>query len=515
MDDLEHRNSLPKGFQLNEYRIESILGKPGGFGITYLATDTNLEQHVAIKEYLPSDFAIREGVSTVYVKSSSDAESFHWGLKCFTDEARVLARFSHPNIVSVLRFFQENGTAYMVMEYQEGECLTERLKRGIIPEEELLSIVLPLLDGLEQIHEAGFLHRDIKPNNIYIRKDNTPVLLDFGSARYAIGQISRSVTSIVSPGYAPLEQYDNEAEEQGPWTDIYALGAVMYFAVSGEAPPPATRRVMKDPMQAAAKIGKGRYRRSLLSAIDWALELNEDRRPRTVSQWRDRLIAEPPLSVQMPDHLQTLGITRPSLWARSLCSFAAIGSFVLLLLLAGLGIAFTNQNQELKKQEHAAQVAKRQLVEETATLGQLNIDLEKELVEEQKRWMNNQRILNKLKHFEPEVVGALIDKQSIRDKLGLPLYVDIINISANDKDGGLVVREFPGSTHKRLGVIPTNTDCVSYTRKSRLQDSSWWLYLEYNDTVKGWVNSNYIKLDIDGICDEAAIRRATEQQAEQ
>jgi serine/threonine protein kinase len=508
LDDLEHRNSLPKGFQLNEYRIESILGKPGGFGITYLATDTNLDQYVAIKEYLPSDFAIREGVSTVYVKSSSDAESFHWGLKCFTDEAKVLARFSHPNIVSVLRFFQENGTAYMVMDYQQGECLTERLKRGIIPEEELLSIVLPLLDGLEQIHEAGFLHRDIKPNNIYIRQDSTPVLLDFGSARYAIGQISRSVTSIVSPGYAPLEQYDNEAEEQGPWTDIYALGAVMYFAVSGEAPPPATRRVMKDPMQSAISIGKGRYRRSLLSAIDWALELNEDRRPRNVAQWRERLIAEPPLSVEMPDHLQTMGITRPSLWARSLCSFAAIGSLILLLLLVGLSIAFFNQNLEMQKHKQALQSAQQHLIEEQDTLGQLIIDLRKELVEEQKRWMNNQRLLNKLKHFEPDVVKALIDKQSIRDKLDLPLYVDIVNIPSNDKDGGLVIREFPGTSHRRLGVIPTGTRCVAYTRKSRLQDNSWWAYLEYTDKIKGWVNTNYIKLDIDGICDEAAIRRA-------
>ncbi|MCV6637546.1 serine/threonine protein kinase [Candidatus Albibeggiatoa sp. nov. NOAA] len=510
MDDLEHRNSLPKGFQLNEYRIESILGKPGGFGITYLATDTNLDQYVAIKEYLPSDFAIREGVSTVYVKSSSDAESFHWGLKCFTDEARVLARFSHPNIVSVLRFFQENNTAYMVMEYQEGECLTERLKRGIIPEEELLSIVLPLLDGLEQIHAAGFLHRDIKPNNIYIREDNTPVLLDFGSARYAIGQISRSVTSIVSPGYAPLEQYDNEAEEQGPWTDIYALGAVMYFAVSGEAPPPATRRVMKDPMQPAASIGKGRYRRSLLSAIDWALELNEDRRPRTVEQWRDRLMAEPPLSVEVPEHLKVVGITRPSLWARSLCSFAAVGSLILLLLLAGLGIAFVNQNQEMQKHEQALKAAQQQLVEEQHTYGQYAINLEEALAKEEKRLKDMQKLIDKLKHFEPEVVKELTKNHTIRENISLPLYVDIINIRDDDKDGGLVVREFPGSTNKRLGVIPKDTHCVKYTRKSRLQDNSWWSYLEYNDTIKGWVNSGYIRLDVDNLCEKVTAHRTQE-----
>ncbi len=504
MDDLEHRNSLPKGFLLNEYRIESILGKPGGFGITYLAMDTNLEQYVAIKEYLPSDFAVREGVNTVYVKSSSDAESFQWGLKCFTDEARVLARFSHPNIVSVLRFFQENGTAYMVMEYQKGECLTERLKRGTLPEEELLSMVLPLLGGLEQIHAAGFLHRDIKPNNIYIREDNTPVLLDFGSARYAIGQISRSVTSIVSPGYAPLEQYDNEAEEQGPWTDIYALGAVMYFAISGDAPPPATRRVIKDPMQSAISIGKGRYRRSLLSAVDWALELNEENRPRTVAQWRDRLIAELPLSVQqMPDHLQMGGITRPSLWARSLCSFAAIGSLILLLLLIGLGTAFINQNQEIKKNESALRATKQQLIEEQDTLGQLVINLQEALAKEEMHLKQMEKLLGKLKHFEPDVVQALLSQQNIQEKLQLPLYVNIVNIPKNDKDGGLVVREFPGATNKPLGVIPTGTNCVPYTRKSRLQENSWWAFLEYDSALKGWVNSNYISLDLDGVCEKS------------
>ncbi|OQW93073.1 MAG: hypothetical protein BWK79_13070, partial [Beggiatoa sp. IS2] len=243
MEEQEHRNILPEGFLLQEYQIKSVLGKPGGFGITYLAKDTNLDQFVAVKEYLPTEFAIREGRSTVCIRSVSDKEAFEWGLKRFTEEAQVLARFKHPNIIWVLRFFRENGTAYMVMEYQEGENLAEYLKRlKILPEGDLLAIILPLLDGLEAIHQAGLLHRDIKPNNIYIRKDKTPVLLDFGSARDAIGQTSKTITSIVSPGYAPLEQYDNDIGEHGPWTDIYALGAVMYCAIAGEAPPASTRR---------------------------------------------------------------------------------------------------------------------------------------------------------------------------------------------------------------------------------------------------------------------------------
>lgn len=189
MEEQQHRNALPRGFKLFEYQIESVLGKPGGFGITYLATDSHLRQSVAIKEYLPTDFAIREGVSTVYVRSSSYEESFDWGLKCFIEEARVLAKFNHPNIVRVSRFFEAHGTAYMVMEYQKGQSLTDYLKQQrVLTEDELLAIVLPLLEGLKEIHLAGFLHRDIKPNNIYIREDKTPVLLDFGSARYAVGQ---------------------------------------------------------------------------------------------------------------------------------------------------------------------------------------------------------------------------------------------------------------------------------------------------------------------------------------
>jgi len=355
MEVQQYRNALPRGFLLNEYEIDSVLGKPGGFGITYLATDTQLRQSVAIKEYLPSDFAIREGVNTVSIKSSSDQESFQWGLKCFIDEAQVLAKFNHQNIVKVLRFFEANGTAYMVMEYQEGKSLTDYLKGGrTLTEKELLTIVLPLLDGLIEVHKAGFLHRDIKPSNIYIHSNNIPILLDFGSARYVVGQKTRSVTSIVTPGYAPLEQYDSEVKNQGPWTDIYALGAVMYYAISGEAPPAATRRIMKDPMIPAVKVGKGNYNNRLLKAIDWALELSEEDRPQTIAFWRGKMLAPAPTVTSSVKPRSQFS------W-----SFINVAGIVLILLLSAAVVMLFNKNMsynnEIEKERMARQRLESQL----------------------------------------------------------------------------------------------------------------------------------------------------------
>ena len=286
-----HRNALPRGFKLEEYEIEALLGH-GGFGITYLARDIHLNQHVAIKEYLPGEFAVREGISTVYAKSTSDEEAFQWGLQRFIKEAQTLAQFKHPNIMRVQRFFEAHGTAYMVMEYEEGMNLSEWLQGREFTEDGLLKLLLPLLEGLQKVHEAGFLHRDIKPQNIFIRNDGTPVLLDFGAARYAVGQRSTSLTSIVSPGYAPFEQYDANSP-QGPWTDIYALGAVMYYAVTGKKPQEVVSRLKHDDMTRLASQDKPEFRTELLKAIDWALALDEQARPQSVSEWRETLLAPP------------------------------------------------------------------------------------------------------------------------------------------------------------------------------------------------------------------------------
>ncbi len=288
------RNSLRPGHKLHWYQIERILGQ-GGFGITYLAHDGNLDQHVAIKEYLPMELAVREGDFSVYPASRAQDARYQWGLERFLAEARTLARFRHPAIVRVLSVFEANNTAYMVMEYQHGEALQHLLDaRGTLPERELVSLVVPLLDGLETIHAQGFIHRDIKPSNIFIRSDGHPVLLDFGSARQALGQETQTLTSVVSPGYAPFEQYYSRSDRQGPWTDIYGLGATLYRCVTGLQPMAAIDRseailkAERDVFVTASEIGAGNYSRSFLAAIDCALEFNEKKRPQTIAEWRPR-----------------------------------------------------------------------------------------------------------------------------------------------------------------------------------------------------------------------------------
>ena len=283
MSTSEIFDALPNGYTLQEYRIESMLGI-GGFGVTYLAHDNNLNTKVAIKEYLPGDFATRNDDHSVKPKSERARESFDWGLKAFVEESRTLATFRHPNIVRVMRFFEANATAYMVMEFIAGTPL----KRTNLDQAGLLRIVMPLLDGLDTIHQAGYLHRDIKPPNIFIRNDGSPILIDFGSARMK-ATVNKELTAIVSPGFSPLEQYHSHGR-QGPWTDLYALAGVMYWLVTGKKPVEAAARVGTDPMPAVAGTGDSMYySKHFLSAIDWALRVQETERPQSVTEWRTAL----------------------------------------------------------------------------------------------------------------------------------------------------------------------------------------------------------------------------------
>ena len=306
MNEKIHRNSLKPEHRLHWYVIERVLGQ-GGFGITYLAFDFNLDQHVAIKEYLPMELAVREGDNSVYPASASHGERYRWGLERFITEARTLAKFKHPAIVRVLSVFEENRTAYMVMEYERGESLQDILtSRKTLEEQELMKILFPLLGGLELIHSQGFIHRDIKPANIFIREDQSPVLLDFGSARQALGLQTRTLTSIVSPGYAPFEQYYSKSDKQGPWTDIYGLGATLYRAVSGRPPMDAIDRseailkAQRDMFVPATEIGRGRYSQRFLKAIDHALLFSEKQRPQSVAEWRDEFGIPPEEEVSPP-----------------------------------------------------------------------------------------------------------------------------------------------------------------------------------------------------------------------
>ncbi|MDD9883162.1 MAG: protein kinase [Gammaproteobacteria bacterium] len=288
MNQQTHRQALPKGFMLQEYQVDRVLGA-GGFGLTYLGWDTALEKPVAVKEYLPNDLAVRETNHSVAAKSRDDEDNFRWGLTRFLDEARTLARFKHPNIVSVYRYFEAHGTAYIVMEFVEGETFGAYLKRAGKPKESFLRAVLAaLLDGLAEVHRAGFMHRDIKPGNILLNAKGVPVLVDFGSARQEIGGRSRSITSVVTPGYAPIEQYSSRGN-QGPWTDIYALGAVAYRAITGAPPPDATERVLDDAITPAVEAARDKYSAEFLRAIDSALAVNNKDRLQDVDAWREAL----------------------------------------------------------------------------------------------------------------------------------------------------------------------------------------------------------------------------------
>jgi serine/threonine protein kinase len=296
--------ALPRGYALHEYQIEQTLGI-GGFGLTYLATDSNLNLKVAIKEYLPGDLAQRGEDQSVQPKSESTSDSFKWGLSRFLDESRTLAAFRHPNIVRVLRFFEANRTAYMVMEFVAGQPLGEWIRsRRPLEQSTVLGIASPLMDGLEVVHRAGYLHRDVKPGNIYIREDGSPVLLDFGSARAATAK--SELTAIITPGYAPIEQYHSHGQ-QGPWSDLYAFGGVLYWMITGKRPVEAVARVRQDMLPPAMQAAdRSRFSTELLAAVDWALTLHEEHRPQSVSEFRAALTG-PAASDQSTIKVQNTG----------------------------------------------------------------------------------------------------------------------------------------------------------------------------------------------------------------
>ncbi len=301
----EYRNALPENYTLHWYAIDSVLGR-GGFGITYLARDTNLNQPVAIKEFLPTDLAFRASDETIQPLSNQHAETYQWGLGRFLTEARTLAKFKHPNIVLIHSVFEANNTAYIVMEYETGQSLGEAYNGGrITTEEEFTRLLLSLMDGVECMHAQGFVHRDIKPSNIYLRENNHPILIDFGSARQALGIETRTLTTLVSPGYAPFEQYNatSENDDQGPWTDIYALGSTIYRGIAKKDPSDAltlaNKRIQGIPeeLEPATIAGAGRFSRRFLQSVDQALRFDPKDRPQSIAVWRDYLLGNTPLPV--------------------------------------------------------------------------------------------------------------------------------------------------------------------------------------------------------------------------
>lgn len=283
-------NCLPAGVQIGEYRVLDVIGE-GGFGIVYKARDLSLDREVAIKEYMPSALAGRQSSHQVHVRSQHRG-AFDAGLRSFINEARLLARFSHPTLVHVYRFFEAGGTAYMVMRHYEGQTLGRVLQAssGRIDQAQLSALLAPLLDVLEVLHAQDCFHRDIAPDNIFVQRDGSPVLLDFGAARRIIGDMTQALTMVLKPGFAPIEQYvDDGAMPQGAWTDIYQVGALIHQAATGRTPATSVARMVTDPMQPLTSEQVPGYSDTFLQGMQKALAVRPQDRPQSIAELRSLL----------------------------------------------------------------------------------------------------------------------------------------------------------------------------------------------------------------------------------
>jgi serine/threonine protein kinase len=305
-DELENGNRLPIGMRLAEFEITGYVGD-GGFSIVYLAWDHSLERQVALKEYMPSSLASRSGGTRVFPRSERHRETFDLGLKSFINEGKLLAQFDHPSLVKVYRFWKAHGTAYMVMPYYQGLTLKDTVRAMSQPPDEawLRGLLDPLIAALSVIHQAQCFHRDIAPDNVMLLAGTgKPLLLDFGAARRVIGDKTQALTVILKPGYAPVEQYaEDSTMRQGAWTDVYALAAVIYWAVTGKTPPPSVGRVLNDSYVPLAQSAAGRYSARFLAAVDRALVVLPEMRTPSIERLREELglgVAWPEAPVTAP-----------------------------------------------------------------------------------------------------------------------------------------------------------------------------------------------------------------------
>jgi len=301
----EHASALAPGTRLDEFELQQILGK-GGFGIVYLAQDHSLHRRVAIKEYMPASLAGRTETMRVSLRSGSDEESFRLGRESFVKEAKLLARFDHPSLLKVYRYWEANGTAYMAMPILRGRTLKQvrQAQEGPVEEAWLRGILMPLLGAIETLHRENVFHRDIAPDNIMILEDGRPVILDLGAARRVIGDMTQALTVILKTGYAPIEQYgEMPGVRQGPWTDLYALASVVHFALTGRTPPQSVTRMVTDKYQPLAHSAAGQCSAAFLEAIDACLAVLPQHRPQSVAELRALLAAtEPRVAARPPPH---------------------------------------------------------------------------------------------------------------------------------------------------------------------------------------------------------------------
>ncbi len=292
-------HALPAGYQLDDYCIERQLSL-GGFSIVYLATDSKGES-VAIKEYLPNSLALRGEGEIRPLITPDHVAAFRYGMKCFFEEGRALARLSHPNVIRVLNFFRANDTVYLVMEYEHGRTLQEFIQKNRInvTENFIRNVFTKLLNGLREVHSRKLLHLDLKPSNIYLRNNYTPVLIDFGAARQTLASDTPMLKPMYTPGFASPEHY-SQRDLLGPWSDIYSVGASMYACLAGAAPQAADSRMEKDALVPAMVRWEMQYSDQLLETIDWCLCLNHFYRPQSVFALQ-KALTEPVVAPLRPD----------------------------------------------------------------------------------------------------------------------------------------------------------------------------------------------------------------------
>src|SRR5262245_8239830 len=284
---------LPAGTELQKYRIERVLAS-GGFSYVYLARDSK-KQPVAIKEYLPATLALRVNGKAQPQIPEEELAKFRLGMKCFFEEAGAIAHLEHPNVVRVLDFFRANDTVYVVMRYEQGRSLEQHIKgrKGPVEVIWLRNTFAQLLDGLREVHARKLLHLDIKPANVYLRDDGTPVLIDFGAARQVLSAEGLKLPPAYTPGFAPPEMY-GKRDLLGPWSDIYSVGATMYCCFAGAAPQPANERLKKDLLVPASRAWAKKHPADLLSIVDWCLRLPHLERPQSVLALQKTLLGEEP-----------------------------------------------------------------------------------------------------------------------------------------------------------------------------------------------------------------------------
>jgi hypothetical protein len=298
-------NALPNGYQLMDYRIVRKIGG-GGFSLVYLAYDAD-DQAVAIKEYLPGSLVKRGDNDLVVPITDENMQTFRYGMRFFFEEGRSLARILHPNVVRVENFFRANDTVYMVMRYERGKTLQEfiRSHRGDVKESFIRRVFAELLNGLREVHTQKLLHLDIKPSNIYIRMDGSPVLIDFGAARQTLTKEQPKMMTMYTPGFAAPEQY-TDPTLMGPWTDIYSIGATMYACLAGGPPIAADTRLLNDKLIAASKAWQGKYSPEILAIVDECLQLDHLTRPQSVFSLQKAIMETRDLVIKPPSMLDNI-----------------------------------------------------------------------------------------------------------------------------------------------------------------------------------------------------------------